>query len=277
MTLPQQAFGFTGKPVFASFTPANAAKSGITYSPPKNLSIPKTGGGSTSSRQTSKTVAPPALFSLEGQRQAVGRVANVLNPFQNTPVSLVNPLTGNVLFEDVGAPVRGAVRVAEIGTLAWLGSFFTGGVSATAKSATATTTGTGLFTAAQTGLAAGALGFGAGLLFGSGSSSKQDATQTTNPQQETNPEQITKPFQDTNVAVQPTIGGSDQNTAGRDIFTNRQNYTYTLTYPMQSTTPSQSVIPTQETIPSQSQTASTGMNWGLLALIAGGVYVLTRK
>lgn len=47
------------------------------------------------------------FFTVEGQKEALGRVTNVLNPFQSNPIMLG---TSNI---DVGAAVRGVVRVGE--------------------------------------------------------------------------------------------------------------------------------------------------------------------
>jgi len=133
-----------------------------------------------------------------------------------------------------------------------------GGSAATSTAAT-TAARTGVFSALRSSLFAGGAGLLAGgLLFGGKTTQSQDQNTTT--VTNTTTYQTTNTSQDT-YNTQYVINSPN---AAPQLFGN----------PSQNVAPSQSVTPSVDVNPSQSQTS--GMDWGMIALIAGGVFLLSR-
>lgn len=147
-----------------------------------------------------------------------------------------------------------------------------------AAGTTAAATGTGLFgkgAAAIGGLGTTLAAAGVGVIAGAslfGEKTQQTAAQTTNPTQATSG------------AIDTTQRGGEQ--SGGDIRIGQEGQGNSLLfqsdrYQIQQTynyaSPSQSISPTQSVEPSQSQEATAGTNWGLLALVGVGAYLLANR
>lgn len=196
-----------------------------------------------------------AFFSLEGQKQAVGRVLDVLNPFSNKPISVVNPFTRTVVAEDVGAFVRSTVRISEAALV--VPSVLP---ATTAAGATVAAVGSSVSNTAKLPIIFGALGVGAGaLLFNKPETAPQNMTtityQTTVTNQTTNTSQDT--YNNQYIINSPY--------AAPQLFGN----------PSQSVIPAQSVTPSVDVTPSQSQQAG-GTDLTTIILVAAAAYLLSR-
>lgn len=230
-------------------------------------STPKPSGGGSSKKTT------PSFFSSTEQAKAVQRVADVLNPFSNAPIPLVNPITGNIVNNDVGGAVRSVVRVAEVGSLAYGVSLIpAAGAGLTGISSKATSMlPASLDTSKSLLLGLNLLGLGALGGYGLASFGKpapQVIDQT--PVVDTS---ATIPISQGSGDVSPYIKGDKY--AGRDLFD--YSYTNQSTYPTTNNyaSPTVSQIPTQNTSADQAQ--NTGTNWGLIALIGAGAYLFLRN
>ena len=226
-----------------------------------------------SSGGSSKKTTPP-FFSSTGQAQAVQRVINVLNPFSNAPIPLVNPVSGNIINNDVGGAVRSVVRVAEAGSLAYGVSLIPAvGAGLTGISSKATSMlPASLDTSKSLLIGLGGLLGGLGLAsFGKPAPMTQDtsAGQTVNTYQTTDSRQFTDARQNSyvnqNFKIKDSPGASLYGTA----------------IPSQTVSPALSVSPIQDVSPSQevspTQAQNTGTNWGLIALIGAGAYLFLRN
>lgn len=208
-------------------------------------------------------------------KAGISRVANVLNPFANNPIYLGNPSTGNINTNlDVGGYTRTIVRASEAALLApKIAALFGGGSALATTAATAATS-----TAAQASkyaipaLAAGSGLLAGGLLFGRNgtATAPQELNQT--PQQNTNPTQTTNSNLFDYSQNQQYQTSSIANSPGASLYGSQQQTRPTT----QTTTPQQTTSPFQDTSGNQSQEATTGENWGLIAAIAAGAYILTR-
>jgi len=263
-------------------------KQGI-ITPTKTVSsaIKKTSGGSSNKSSSAPVLdVVPAVSTpqVSSVNSGWSNVANVLNPFASNPISLVNPFTGKVIANDVGGPVRSAVRIAEAGIAIPASILGFGALTRTAASAAVpasiASTGTQslLKTAGIAGIA-GALGGALSAFWASGG-----ANQTANPTQSVSPSQAPTQNPTTNPnlipSTNPTQGIGGGSIVGSPNATFIQN-TYQDTYSsnVQNTTSQNYQYSTQITNPSQdtSQEAGSGTNWALIAAIGLGAYFLLGK
>lgn len=209
-----------------------------------------------------KPAANTSFFSAAGQSQAVKRVVDVFTGNYDT-VKVAGRETGTT-----GANVLKAVTIASaVGSGAYLATSAAGLLPAGTAAKAMLTAPAALGGAAVAGLVGGAL------LSGGGKATTAPQTVQQTPQQI--PQQTQQVSPQINPSVNPYIGGSDTNTAGRDIITRRAQVTQTYTYPTIS--PSAEQTPQQTTGATQSQEATTGgTNWGLIAAVAVGAYLISR-
>ena len=235
----------------------------------KNTTPKPSGGGS------SKKTTPSLIDSyVTAQKNAGLRVLDVLNPFSNAPLPLVNPVSGNIINNDVGGAVRSVVRVAEVGSLAYGVSLIPAvGAGLTGLSSKATSMLPAPLDATKPllfGLGGLLGGFGLASL-GKPAPMTQDtsAGQTVNTYQTTDSRQFTDAQQysyvNQNFKIKDSPGASLYGTA----------------IPSQTVSPALSVSPVQDVSPSQdvspNQAQNTGTNWGLIALIGAGAYLFLRN
>lgn len=232
---------------------------------PKTLNVlSKTNSTSSSSSKISSSSNKPAFFSKEGQKEALGRVANVLNPFANNPIYF-----GNTQM-DVGAPVRSAVRISEAALLApKIAAIF--GAGSTLATTAANSAQVATISASNYAIPALAGGVGllaGGLLFGQKGAANAPQSLNQTPQQATTGTQETKPQLFDYSQNQQYADYSIKDSPNASIYGGQtQDKT-------QSATPFQSFTPQQTTSGNQSQEATTGTNWALIAAIAAGAYIL---
>ena len=250
-TIPKNVSLKTNSPAKIEPVPLVSAKKIIINTAPK----PSSGG---SSSKASPPLSSPATTS---QMSPVVRALNIYNPFSNEPVSLVNPVSGNIVNNDVGGAVRSVVRVAEVGSLAYGVSLIPAvgaGLISTSSKATS------MLPASLDSTKPLLIGLG-GLLGGFGLASlgkpapmTQDtsAGQTVNTYQTTDSRQFTDAQQfsyvNQNFKIKDSPGASLYGTA----------------IPSQTVSPALSVSPIQDVSPSQdvspNQAQNTGTNWGCL-------------
>jgi len=274
------------KNVFGATIPKNVSlKANAPISTPKPLvtatksATIKNNTPKPSSGGSSKKTTPSLIDSyVTAQKNAGLRVLNVLNPFSNAPIPLVNPISGNVVNNDVGGAVRSVVRVAEAGSLAYGVSLIPAvgaGLASTSSGATSMLPAS-LDAYKSLAIGSGLLGLGALGGFGLASIGKpapmtQDtsAGQTVNTYQTTDSRQFTDAQQysyvNQNFKIKDSPGASLYGTA----------------IPSQTVSPALSVSPIQDVSPSQdvspNQAQNTGINWGLIALIGAGAYLILRN
>jgi hypothetical protein len=212
--------------------------------------------------------APP--FTQQGFKEGMQRVAAVLNPFDWGKITFT-PTNTDVTYITkglvVGAEAAGIYGIGAAAAGALGGSGVVGGTTA---AATGGALGIGSATL-KTAAIAGAVGVGLGYFLGD-----KGITQT--------------PTQNTPTTVTPTQTSTQTTTYGPVTTTNTQITRNTITgspYSSIGGSPSLSnpvsqnptQTPTQTTpvtvTPSQTTTAE-GTNWGLIALVIGGAYVLSR-
>lgn len=257
------------KNVFGATIPKNVSlkTNSPLVTPAKSVivknSTPKPSGGGSSKKTT------PPFFSSTEQAKAVQRVVDVLNPFSNAPIPLVNPITGNVINDDVGGAVRSVVRVAEVGSLAYGVSLIPAAGAGLASTSVPASSMLPASLVSGKSLLFGLGGLAAGYGLASfGKPAPQVIDQT--PVVDTS---ATIPISQGSGDVSPYIKGDKY--AGRDLFDN--SYTNQSTYPTTNNyaSPTVSQIPTQNTSADQAQ--NTGTNWGLIALIGAGAYLFLRN
>ena len=264
------------KNVFGATVPKNVSlKANSPLATPAKSVIVKNTTPKPSSGGSSKKTTPSLIDRyVTTQRNAGLRVLNVLNPFSNDGLALVNPVTGKVLINDVGAPVRSTVRVTGAAALA-------SGI-ASIPAAGAVLAGT---SSASSSMPAASLALNSPLLFGLGGllggfglaslgktapmTQDTSAGQTVNAYQTTDSRQFTDAQQYSYVSQNFKIKDSP----GASL--------YGTAIPSQTVSPALSVSPLQDVSPSQdvspNQAQNTGTNWGLIALIGAGVYLFLRN
>lgn len=209
-------------------------------------------------------VSSPGFFSAAGQKTALKRVADVLNPFSNQPIRLA----GTNL--DVGAYVRTLTRTGEAALALPLASkllktSYTAPTAAVAAKPGMFSRLGGLFTAA---------GIGAGAAFLLSDKNKQTAApQTQTPTQ--NSTQYTEANQDTYAPVDARTYQRTKNiirdSPGSSISSSQAAEPRVVVSPGQDVIPSLS--PTQALEQGQTQSNNT-QPWLLIAAIAAGAYLL---
>lgn len=268
------------KNVFGATIPTNVSlKANAPISTPQKSVTVKNNTPKPSSGGSSKKTTPSLIDSyVTAQKNAGLRVLNVLNPFSNAPIPLVNPISGNIVNDDVGWAVRSVVRVAEAGSVAYGVSLIPAvgaGLAGTSSGATSMLPAS-LDASKSLAIGSGLLGLGALGGLGLGSFGKpapmtQDTTagQTVNTYQTTDSRQFTDAQQysyvNQNFKIKDSPGASLYGTA----------------IPSQTVSPALSVSPIQDVSPSQdvspNQAQNTGINWGLIALIGAGAYLILRN
>jgi hypothetical protein len=264
------------KNVFGATIPTNVSlKANAPVSTPQKSVIIKNNTPKPSSGGSSKKTTPSLIDSyVTAQKNAGLRVLNVLNPFSNAPIPLVNPISGNILNDDVGWAVRSVVRVAEAGSLAYGVSLIPAAGAGFARTSVGATSMLPASLDATKPLLFGLGGLlgGFGLAsFGKPAPMTQDtsAGQTVNTYQTTDSRQFTDAQQysyvNQNFKIKDSPGASLYGTA----------------IPSQTVSPALSVSPIQDVAPSQdvspNQAQNTGTNWGLIALIGAGAYLFLRN
>jgi len=239
----------------------------VTSKPPSSA----TSAGQPKKAPTGGSSYKTSFFSKAGQKAAVQRVGDAYGMIFNRG-SYDTSLPQSATFRDYatktltsplfvfGAPAAIAAIPAAVS------------LTGAAKAATG-----GIF-AAKSVVPIGAAALGVGVLAGGalfGSKGAANAPQNMSQAQDMNASFEPNVPIDISPNVNPSIGGADTQSAGRDITTNRTNYTITNTYPVVSPTFSQT--PTQSAEGSQSQQAATGTNWLPIVIGIGAALLLTRK
>jgi len=243
-----------------------------TTSSVKNPSIAKvlnttaTPQKSTALKTTTTAPAQPSFFSKDGQKQAVGRLTNVLNPFANEPIRLAGT---NI---DVGGYVRSVVRIGE-GALAFpaVASLLSrvGGKTA-ASAAIPRVAGSSKFMSLLT---AGGIGAAAGFLLSTPkgqTAAPQTQTPTQNSTQYTEANQYTYAPVDARTYQKTTNYIRDS--PGASVSSSQAAEPRVVVAPGQDVTPS--LAPYQGLEQGQTQTGETPWIWiaaiGAVAFILGG-------
>jgi len=263
------------KNVFGATIPKNVSlKANAPISTPQKSVIVKNNTPKPSSGGSSKKTTPSLIDSyVTAQKNAGLRVLNVLNPFSNAPIPLVNPISGNIVNDDVGWAVRSVVRVAEAGSLAYGVSLIPAAGAGLARTSVGATSMLPASLDASKSLLIGSGLLGLGALGGFGLASIGKPAPQTIGQTPVIDTSATIPISQGSGDIIPKIEGDKY--AGRDLY----DYSY-INQSSTATTnnyasPTVSQIPTQNTSAEQAQ--NTGINWGLIALIGAGAYLILRN
>ena len=234
--------------------------------------------------QKIKSMSVPVKYDNTKNRSEIvvdthkmARVANILNPVSNDAVRLAGGAA------DVGAPVRTVVRAGEAAlVIAGAGAVAAGSAAARAGVVAAAKTTAGKFGLPAL-IALGAAGVAGVMTAFGGKPTSQQAPQTAT--------QTQQPTQTTS-SVQKNV----QRTTSYDYSQRYQSTTNTIynspgasiaANPNQAATFSPGFSPTQATVPYQydygaigqqaQQSATSGMDWGMIALIGIGIFALSKK